>query len=408
MKKILIALLALAVFLVACQLFVMRTANEQANNIASFMEKNQYFTLLDKNISNSLFKTDVSMKFAFFEQEIELNSHSSHILFFNETKGNFKALSEPALTLIRIFFGTDEALSFTYKGDELDLDIAGIDLSVDNYKFSSKPAKLKIISKDENSGILRADLPGLFFLDDEFDFVLESLKYELDAKNIKDAPLFDQKNKLSLASLGFGINYSDFDLNFALKELELYSALEQDKKNEQINAEHEIKAKSLDILNLTFDNVSLKSSLKGLDKATLLELASADVLKADSLEILDNFGKLQKLLTKDSQFDLEDFSFEASGGKFSSKLQAKVDPKNDKNILVGGELQSTKALSKMLGLAGIFISSYEKEALANGMLIADGQGYKMSFESVENDVIFNGKTRLSQILGAELLKGFSE
>ena len=380
MKKVLIFVLVILCACVAFQLYNVNLVKNFSQNLKNI--ESQDFKLLDTNTSSSLFSSKSENVIRLYDIDFKVISETSHVLGFVRSSGQVQVLSEPFATLARIAFD-EKNITFEQNGDVLSLEIPPFNFENEGKKYNANKSQITL-KNDFTKGLKFGEI-GI-----KNDYLsVESFSQNASLKGLNlDFKSSEQKDKIAL-NMSIASFESGFMGLFGFRGDGASLSLDSDNGNGKLNAK---------VAKLKLGNDEIQSILLDLNFLNLNQ----------NTYFTQNF---YDILNKNSKVELTNAYFNANGGEFKANLVLNINEKYDQNLenimnfsTLNGTLSASKPLTKMLPSLALMLSALEFTGTSTGILAKDGDGYKTSFKSTENDILFNEQISLKQVMVSEFLR----
>lgn len=388
----------LAVFFVI-QLVGLFSTKSAYSSFEKFLRQNSSVNLLSFESSHGLFSSSLFARFEVLGIGLELNASSKHLLFSNQSTGWIDFESAGLKNIAKITFGEQKPFIIKHKAgfkeDFFELQTPEGYFAFEGEKYITQPFSLKAnLSKDKKVK-LNIDLPKFSYEDKLEELSISSFKQDLSFKGEPKSLIFANESSIKAKNITFSSLLSSLKIN----DISIDSKLSE--RGELFDASLNIFIKDSEFMYFKSNDISLDFNATSIDKSGFEEF-----LKSEDLSSFD----FSKIITKDFKLSINDFSFGFDGERFEGKLSlnAKQNADFKADLLSGFELSAqlnaTKPVSSIFGLFGKKLREYEELGLYYGVLLEDNKGYKLSLKSKDNDIIFNNKTKLSQIIDKLLIE----
>lgn len=399
MKKLatFLAIFLLAFFMI--QLVGLFMTKSSYSNFQKFLEQNPNVNLLSFEDSHGLFYSSLLTRFEVLGIGLELNASSKHLLFSNQSTGWIDFESAGLKNIAKITFGEQKPFIIKHKAgfkeDFFELQTPEGYFAFEGEKYIIQPFSLKAnLSKDKKVK-LSIDLPKFSYEDKLKELSISSFKQDLSFKGEPKSLIFANESSIKAKN----ITFSSFLSSLKINDISIDSRLSE--QDGLLDASVDLFFKDIEFMYFKANDISLDFNATSIDKSGFEEF-----LKSEDLSSFD----FSKIITKDFKLSINDFSFGFDGGKIESKLNLSTKQNTDfkadflNNLEFSAELQASKPLSSLFGLFGKKLREYEELGLYYDILLKDNEGYKLSLKSLENDIIFNDKVLLSQVLDKLLIE----
>lgn len=377
MKKVVIFLVILFAVLLGFQLYSMNLIKKFSQDLNA--SKSENFTLLKTNTTSSLFSSKSENIIRLYDIDFKVVSNTSHVLGFVRSSGQIEILTQPLASIAKVAFD-DKNITFEQSDDALKLKIPPFYFENEGEKFSANESQISL-KNDFTKGF---NFSQISVKNDYLNFESFSQNASLKGLNL-DFKRSEQKDKLAL-------NISSFDSGFmglfGFSGDEVFLNFDSNNGNGKLG----LKIAKLKLANDEIQSILLDLNFLDLNQNALFSQNFYEILKANS------------------KIKLKNVSFNAGGGAFKANLTLNINEKYDQNLenimnfsTFSGELSASRPLTKMLPNLALMISAIELTGTSQGILIKDGDGYKTSFKSISNDILFNEQISLKQVMLNEFL-----